>query len=140
VIVRSNGTVTYGRQGHGLPVLEVRLLGEDFHYRHFGEEGKDGPLWATSSQPDARGRSGAAAFGGGHTIFNVIDVRSRTCSASCRQALAAAGHPGEAERSIHFAYEMVALSASDREAARLLVGSEDAGRPFVEYPGARGSA
>ncbi len=49
-------------------------------------------------------------------IFNVIDSRQMYLQALLSQALRALGHPREAENSIHFSYEMVALShATARE-------------------------
>ena len=43
-------------------------------------------------------------------MFNVIDVRQSYLQKIVRAGLQALGHPAEAERSTHFAYEMVALS------------------------------
>src|SRR4029450_13658489 len=53
------------------------------------------------------------------------------------KALAAMGHQTEAERSIHFSYEMVALS---HQTARDLgyAAAEDAKKPFVEVSGRKG--
>ncbi len=114
------------------------LLGEDFHYRLFGEQGKDGPLWATSSSPTPEEEAERPAFGRGHTIYNVIDVRQSYLQRLLSQALAAAGHPGEAERSIHFSYEMVALSHQTARQLGYPADAEEAGRPFVEVSGRKG--
>jgi arginyl-tRNA synthetase len=114
------------------------LLGEDFHYRLFGEAGKDGPLWATSSQPTPEEEAERPSFGKGHTIYNVIDVRQSYLQRLLSQALAAAGHPGEAERSVHFSYEMVALSHQTARQLGYPADAEEAGRPFVEVSGRKG--
>jgi arginyl-tRNA synthetase len=138
VIVRSNGTVTYVGKDMAYQFWKFGLLGEDFHYRLFGEEGKDGPLWATSSSPTPEEAAERPAFGHGHTIYNVIDVRQSYLQRLLSQALAAAGHPGEAERSIHFAYEMVALSHRTARQLGYPADAEEAGRPFVEVSGRKG--
>ena len=138
VIVRSNGTVTYVGKDMAYQFWKFGLLGEDFHYRLFGEQGKDGPLWATSSLPTPEEEAERPAFGRGHTIYNVIDVRQSYLQRLLSQALAAAGHPGEAERSIHFSYEMVALSHQTARQLGYPADAEEAGRPFVEVSGRKG--
>jgi arginyl-tRNA synthetase len=138
VIVRSNGTVTYVGKDMAYQFWKFGLLGEDFHYRLFGEAGKDGPLWATSSSPTPEEEAERPAFGRGYTIYNVIDVRQSYLQRLLSQALAAAGHPGEAERSIHFSYEMVALSHQTARQLGYPADAEEAGRPFVEVSGRKG--
>jgi arginyl-tRNA synthetase len=138
VIVRSNGTVTYVGKDMAYQFWKFGLLGEDFHYRLFGEAGKDGPLWATSSSPTPEEEAEHPVFGKGYTIYNVIDVRQSYLQRLLSQALAAAGHPGEAERSIHFSYEMVALSHQTARQLGYSSEAEDAGRPFVEVSGRKG--
>ncbi|MDO8834520.1 MAG: arginine--tRNA ligase [Vicinamibacterales bacterium] len=138
VIVRSNGTVTYVGKDMAYQFWKFGLLGRDFHYRPFGADGKSGPLWATCSAPEAAAES-HPPFGGATEVFNVIDVRQSYLQRLLKQALAAAGHPGEADRSTHFSYEMVALS---HQTARYLgydVDPDDADRPFVEVSGRRGT-
>jgi arginyl-tRNA synthetase len=138
VIVRSNGTVTYVGKDMAYQFWKFGLLGEDFHYRLFGEAGKDGPLWATSTAPTPEETAGRPSFGKGHTVYNVIDVRQSYLQRLLSQALAAAGHPGEAERSNHFSYEMVALSHQTARHLGYSSDAEDAGRPFVEVSGRKG--
>ena len=57
-----------------------------------------------------------------------------------KQALAAVGHPQEAERLTHFSYEMVALSHATAKELGFAPDpdSEDAKRPFVEVSGRKG--
>jgi hypothetical protein len=63
-----------------------------------------------------RRRSDAPPFGRAARIYNVIDSRQMYLQALLSQALRTLGHPTEAENSIHFSYEMVALShATARE-------------------------
>jgi hypothetical protein len=49
------------------------------------------------------------------------------------------GHTQEAERSIHFSSEMVALPASTRASLATRRRREDAKKPFVEVSAARDS-
>jgi len=68
----------------------------------------------------------------------VIDVRQSYLQKLLKQALAAAGHAGEAERSVHFSYEMVALSHGTARQLGYSSEAEDAGKPFVEVSGRKG--
>ena len=54
------------------------------------------------------------------------------------QALRTLGHPEEAENSIHFSYEMVALSHATARELGYEVEGEDAKKPFVEVSGRKG--
>jgi arginyl-tRNA synthetase len=68
----------------------------------------------------------------------VIDSRQMYLQALLSQALRTLGHPTEAERSIHFSYEMVALShATARELGYDTVADETK-KPFVEVSGRKG--
>ena len=138
VIVRSNGTVTYVGKDMAYQFWKFGLLGRDFHYRRFGAEGKSGPLWATCSTPDAAGEP-HPPFGGATAVVNVIDVRQSYLQRLLKQALAAAGHPGEADRSTHFSYEMVALSHQTARYLGYAIDPADTDRPFVEVSGRRGT-
>jgi arginyl-tRNA synthetase len=136
VIVRSNGVVTYVGKDIAYQFWKLGLLGKDFQYRIFAD-GPRGPLWATSS---TGGENDHPPFGGAGYVYNVIDVRQSYLQKLLKQALVAAGHPEGAERSHHFAYEMVALShATARELGFAPApDSEDATRPFVEVSGRKG--
>ncbi len=162
VIVRSNGTVTYVGKDIAYQLWKFGLLGRDFHYRRFDPQPSGRPLWTTSStaapagpgDPGTPGTSGgqappeggdsatpggaavAASFGRAAAVYNVIDTRQSYLQRLLAQALTALGHPREAERSIHFSYEMVALS---RNTARVLGhAADDDGKPFVEVSGRKG--
>jgi arginyl-tRNA synthetase len=71
-------------------------------------------------------------------VFNVIDVRQSYLQKLLKQALVAIGHPLEAERSVHFSYEMVALTHNTARQLGYTLSDEDAARPFVEVSGRRG--
>jgi arginyl-tRNA synthetase len=110
------------------------LLGKDFYYRVF-EEGPPA-LWSTTSDP-AAARSDAPSFGRASWVCNVIDTRQSYLQKLLKQALAALDYVEQASHSIHYSYEMVALShATARELG--YDTSENADRPFVEVSGRKG--
>ena len=126
------------RQGHREPVLEVRPARPRF------------PLPPVRRSRPTAGRCGrrrpatairrAPPFGHAQRIYNVIDSRQMYLQALLSQALRTLGHPTEAENSIHFSYEMVALShATARELGyQIAPESDDAKKPFVEVSGRKG--
>jgi arginyl-tRNA synthetase len=111
------------------------LLGRDFHYRIF-TEAQGRPLWSTTSDAAAAAPD-PPAFGGASWVCNVIDTRQAYLQKLVKQALAALGYHDQASRSVHYSYEMVALSHST--ARELGYGTSiDADRPFVEVSGRKG--
>jgi arginyl-tRNA synthetase len=137
VIVRSNGVVTYIGKDLANQFWKLGLLGRDFHYRLFATQAGGRPLWATTS---TGGDPQAPAFGRASRIYNVIDSRQMYLQALLSQALRTLGHAKEAENSVHFSYEMVALShATARELGyELAPDGESAKKPFVEVSGRKG--
>ena len=137
VIVRSNGVVTYVGKDIANQFWKFGLLGRDFLYRLFATQAGGRRLWATTS---SNGDPNAPSFGRAEWSFNVIDSRQMYLQALLVQALRTLGHAAEAERSIHFSYEMVALShATARELGHKIdPDSEDAKKPFVEVSGRKG--
>ncbi len=136
VIVRSDGTVTYVGKDMAYQLWKFGLLGKDFHYREFQRDGDGRILWSTTSDPSAAA-GGAPAFGRASWVCNVIDTRQSYLQKLLKQALSALGYAQQASHSIHYAYEMVALShATARELG--YDTSEDADRPFVEVSGRKG--
>ncbi len=135
VIVRSNGTVTYVGKDIAYQFWKFGLLGLDFRYRPFLARSNGSILWATTSGEDTPGHP---AFGSASTTYNVIDVRQGYLQKLLKQALAAMGHTEQAERSIHFSYEMVALSHGTARELGYGLAAEDAKKPFVEVSGRKG--
>ncbi len=137
VIVRSNGVVTYVGKDIANQFWKFGLLGRDFRYRLFGTQADGRPLWATTSGDTD---PAAPAFGRARRIYNVIDSRQMYLQALLSQALRTLGHPDEAERSVHFSYEMVALShATAQELGyETAAEGEEARKPFVEVSGRKG--
>jgi arginyl-tRNA synthetase len=149
VIVRSNGVVTYVGKDLANQFWKFGLLGLDFRYRRFESpepptphsdttlryRGNRSELWATTS---GENEPGAPPFGHAQRIYNVIDSRQMYLQALLSQALRTLGHPTEAENSIHFSYEMVALSHTTARELGYHIAAEDATKPFVEVSGRKG--
>ena len=70
-------------------------------------------------------------------MFNVIDVRQSYLQKIVRAGLQALGHTSEAERSVHFAYEMVALSPATARQLGFL-GEEGDEEKVLEMSGRKG--
>jgi arginyl-tRNA synthetase len=137
VIVRSNGVVTYVGKDLANQFWKFGLLGLDFRYRLFAIQADGRPLWSTTS--DA-GDPAAPPFGHAERIYNVIDSRQMYLQLLLSQALRTLGHQTEAANSIHFSYEMVALShATARELGyETAQEGDEAKKPFVEVSGRKG--
>ncbi len=149
VLVRSNGTVTYTGKDVAYQLWKLGVLGIDFEYEELPYRDVDGspefhssdgvtPLYRTrrdetGADPSARGRFGKAS-----AVINVIDVRQSYPQKVVKEAVRRAGFPEAAERSIHFAYEMVALTPASAEALGVELSDEDRSRPFVEMSGRKG--
>ena len=128
VIVRSDGTVTYVGKDIAYQMWKFGVLGRDFAYRYWMDEG----LWETALE----GAQDHPAFGRAEQVVNVIDARQSYLQKIVRAGLEAVGHPEEASRSVHFAYEMVALSPA---AARTLGYSADGDEDrVIEMSGRKG--
>ena len=132
IIVRSNGTVTYVGKDIAYQLWKVGLLEKDFNYEVF-DAGAD--VWVTTS---GEGRKDHPAFGRGSTVYNVIDVRQSYLQNVVRQGLLALGYEEQARRSIHFSYEVVALTPACAEQLGVEISPEDRKRPHIEVSGRKG--
>jgi len=74
ILVRSNGTVTYTGKDIAYQMWKLGILGLDFNYRKFHEYADGKAVWITTANPNAS-TSDHPKFGGGETIYNVIDSR-----------------------------------------------------------------
>ena len=138
VIVRSDGTVTYVGKDIAYQLWKFGLLDKDFDYYWVGTQRSGRGLWSTSAPetgaaPDA---PSVPSFGRAGSVYNVIDTRQAYLQKLLKQALVAINHPTEAERSVHFSYEMVALSHAT--ARTLGYDGATTERPFVEVSGRKG--
>lgn len=136
VIVRSNGVVTYVGKDIANQFWKFGLLGRDFHYHRFAVQAGGRQLWATTS--GAGDTDGVPSFGGASRIYNVIDSRQMYLQALLAQALRTLGHPDQAENSVHFSYEMVALSHATAQELGYPSEPDDEKKPFVEVSGRKG--
>lgn len=158
ILVRSNGTVTYTAKDIAYQLWKLGLLRDDagrpldFAYTPFARYRQDTPaspvrygegqkvVYRTATAPKETG----LAFGGGARVYNVIDVRQSYPQAVVREALKLLGLPEAAANSIHFAYEMVALTPKAVRQLQESLGTdfglsaEEEQKPFLEMSGRRG--
>ena len=131
VIVRSDGTVTYVGKDIAYQLWKLGLLGRDFQYRFWPEE----EVWETTTE----GVDGHPEFGRAWEVVNVIDARQSYLQKIVKAGVAALGFEEAAERSVHFAYEMVSLSAATAKQMGFLDDSDGAeGGQNLEMSGRRG--
>ena len=135
ILVRSNGTVTYTGKDIAYQLWKFGLLDRTFNYRKFSTYPDGRILWETTA---VEGSPEAPKFGNAQRVVNVIDVRQAYLQRVVREGLWLLGHKREAENSIHFAYEMVALTPATAEALGLEVSPEDRKRAFLEMSGRKG--
>lgn len=136
VIVRSNGTVTYVGKDIAYQLWKFGLLGRDFYYRPFLTYPQGEVLWTTNSSNFSPEPS--PKFGGASRVYNVIDVRQSYLQKIVAQGLLSLNFLKEAEESIHFAYEMVALTPACCQEMGFVLNEEDKKRPYIEISGRKG--
>jgi len=134
VIVRSNGTVTYVGKDIAYQLWKLGLLDQDFHYCRLENDGSD-EVWISTS---AAGAASHPDFGHGHRVYNVIDVRQSYLQNVVRQGLLGLGYEEQVRNSIHFNYEVVALSPACAEELGIELSAEDKKRPHIEVSGRKG--
>jgi arginyl-tRNA synthetase len=135
VIVRSNGTVTYVGKDIAYQLWKFGLLGKDFHYRPLMRYTDGHEVWVSAAQPQPRP---SPSFGRGHRVYNVIDTRQSYLQDVVVAGLKALGFDEQADHSVHFSYEMVALSPRCCADLGIQLSEEDAKRPYIEVSGRKG--
>jgi arginyl-tRNA synthetase len=135
VIVRSDGTVTYVGKDIAYQLWKFGLLDKDFHYAPLRTYDDGRTLWVSSTKP---GERKVPKFGGGSKVFNVIDVRQSYLQDVVRAGLRSLGYEQQAANSIHFSYEMVALSPRCCADLGIELSEEDRRKPYVEVSGRKG--
>jgi arginyl-tRNA synthetase len=146
IIVRSNGTVTYTGKDIAYQLWKLGRLGLDFNYKPFRKYTDGHMVWVTSPEQalgpsDTRELLGVTTrpqFGGGATVYNVIDSRQSYTQEVVRRGVAMVAPEVGEEASVHLSYEMVALSIAACEELGLELSDEDRARPFVEMSGRKG--
>jgi arginyl-tRNA synthetase len=135
IIVRSNGTVTYVGKDIAYQLWKFGLLGKDFYYRRWPDAPAGHVLWATTA---GENEPGAPHFGGASAVYNVIDARQGYLQEVVAEGLLALGYVKEAEHSIHFDYQIVALTPRCAAEMGYELSENDAKRPYVEVSGRKG--
>ena len=135
IIVRSNGTVTYVGKDIAYQLWKFGLLGRDFHYQKFHTYPAGHTLWSSVS---TEGDRAAPAFGRAVMVYNVIDARQAYLQNVVTAGLRALGYEEQAGRSIHFSYEIVALTPRCAAELGYTLSEEDARKPYVEVSGRKG--
>jgi len=133
VIVRSDGTVTYVGKDIAYQLWKFGLLGRDFHYEPFSvEDGRT--LWISTAEPSAA----SPGFGGATKVYNVIDTRQSYLQKVVVQGLRSLKYEAQAAKSVHFSYEMVALSPKSLNELGYAASDEEKDRAFLEVSGRKG--
>jgi arginyl-tRNA synthetase len=133
VIVRSDGTVTYVGKDIAYQLWKFGLLGRDFFYEPFAEEAGR-TLWISTPDPS----SGTPGFGGATKVYNVIDTRQSYLQKVVVQGLRSLKFDEQATKSVHFSYEMVALSPKSLIDLGYAATDEEKDRAFLEVSGRKG--
>jgi len=137
VIVRSDGTVTYVGKDIAYQLWKFGLLGKDFHYRPLTRYADGRVLWITTDESEPADTP-APAFGRATRVYNVIDARQSYLQDVVVAGLRALGFAQQAAQSVHFSYEMVALSPRCCAELGIPLSEEDRKRPYVEVSGRKG--
>lgn len=135
ILVRSNGTVTYTGKDIAYQLWKLGLLDRTFEYKKF-EPNAGYLLWETTH--GGEGDPSAPKFGGAQRVVNVIDTRQSYLQKVVKEGVRQLGHTKEADNSIHFSYEMVALTPATAKELGMEISDEDAKRAYVEMSGRKG--
>jgi arginyl-tRNA synthetase len=136
IIVRSNGTVTYVGKDIAYQLWKFGLLGKDFHYKRWLDAPQGETVWTTTT--DANDPA-APHFGEpAARVYNVIDARQSYLQDVVAQGLRGLGHAKEAANSIHFSYEIVALTPRCAAELGYELNADDTKKPYVEVSGRKG--
>jgi arginyl-tRNA synthetase len=135
VIVRSNGTVTYVGKDIAYQLWKFGLLGKDFFYRKLIDYPNGHPLYVST---DKETGEISPSFGKGRRVYNVIDSRQSYLQDVVVAGLKALGFDEQAASSIHFSYEMVALTPATCVELGIDLSEEDRRKPYVEVSGRKG--
>jgi arginyl-tRNA synthetase len=134
VIVRSNGTVTYVGKDIAYQLWKFGLLGKDFYYRLWHTYPSGHEVWASTDVP----QTGSPEFGKGSRVYNVIDTRQSYLQDVVVAGLRALDYNTQADNSIHFNYEMVALTPGTCVELGIELSEEDKRLPYVQVAGRKG--
>src|ERR1039457_2170665 len=134
VIVRSDGTVVYTGKDIAYQLWKFGLLGKDFYYHPLQTYADGRVLWVTTDKPADSGQQ----FGHGTRVYNVIDSRQSYLQDVVVAGLRGLGYQPQADRSVHFSYEMVALTPRCCADLGIPLSVEDSKKTYVEVSGRKG--
>jgi arginyl-tRNA synthetase len=136
IIVRSNGIVTYVGKDIAYQLWKFGLLGKDFHYRRWPDAPQTETVWTTTTDKDD---PAAPHFGEpAARVYNVIDTRQSYLQDVVAQGLRGLGHASAAANSIHFSYEIVALTPRCARELGYELAGDDARKSYIEVSGRKG--
>jgi arginyl-tRNA synthetase len=160
ILVRSNGTVTYTGKDIAYQLWKLGLLLDDdgakhdFGYSPFSPWEQPGPAQPVAygsgshllvrTTSDTGDRVPDTSFGGGRRVYNVIDIRQAYPQKVVKEAVRVLGHLEAADNSIHFSYEMVALTPAavrtieERTESSFGLSDEEMAKSYIEMSGRRG--
>lgn len=140
IIVRSNGTVTYTGKDIAYQLWKLGQLGLDFNYRPFRSYPDGHVSWVTTTEPNTAAAPEIVRpnFGSGVKVYNVIDSRQAYPQEIVARGVAAVVPDVGADASVHFGYEMVALSPAACAELGIELSEEDRARPYIEMSGRKG--
>jgi arginyl-tRNA synthetase len=140
IIVRSNGTVTYTGKDIAYQLWKLGRLGLDFNYKPFRSYDDGHVAWVTTTEPNAEMLPEVPRpnFGSGVKVYNVIDSRQAYPQEIVARGVAAVVPEVGEDASVHFGYEMVALSPAACVELGIELSEEDRARPFIEMSGRKG--
>jgi arginyl-tRNA synthetase len=138
VIVRSNGTVTYVGKDIAYQLWKFGLLGKDFYYRKWHKYPNGHEVWASCPEQADEPQTGTPEFGKGSRVYNVIDTRQSYLQDVVVAGLRALDYNTQSDNSIHFNYEMVALSPITCIEMGIELSEEDKRLPYVQVAGRKG--
>jgi len=134
ILVRSNGTVTYTGKDIAYQLWKFGLLDRTFMYTKFPAPYL---LWETTHD-STKADPSAPRFGGAKRVYNVIDTRQSYLQKVVKEGVRQLGHKAAAENSIHFSYEMVALTPATAKALGIEISDDDAKKQYIEMSGRKG--
>ena len=137
VIVRSNGTITYTGKDIAYQLWKLGQVDLNFYFKPFRTDADGRAVWTTTSD-ESQAAPDAPHFGGGATVYNVIDSRQSYPQEVVKRGVAAVAPQVGEGSSVHLSYERVVLSPAAAEELGLELSAEEKTRPFVEMSGRRG--
>jgi arginyl-tRNA synthetase len=136
ILVRSNGTVTYTGKDIAFQLWKIGVLGLDFNYRHFHFYDDRKEVWVSTAEETLN--RNVPKFGGGDTVYNVIDTRQSYPQEVVKKGVSLISPEKGEAASVHLSYDMVTLSPSAAEELGFNLSDEDKQKPFVEMSGRKG--